>query len=456
MAFMRFCTFITLLVLAIAPTARAADAPRPNIVFILMDDMRWDCMSIAGHPFLKTPNLDRIGREGAYFKNSFVTYPLCSPARGNFFTGAYAHHHGIVGNGAKYNEPSHKLDTYHRHLQSSGYQTAAVGKWHMGTDDTPRPGFDHWAVFKGQGRYIDCPFNINGTPTKTTGYVTDVITDYAVDFIKSDHQGKPFSLYVGEKAVHGNFTPAERHKTLFADEKLPQAPSVNDDLKGKSAIRHDVVMEKDHPAYGVSDELMRNQLRCIVAVDEGVGKILKALEETNQLDNTLIIFTSDNGFFWNEHKLGDKRAAYEEALRVPMLARYPKLIKPGTQVEQMVLDVDFAPTFCELAQATSKPATLHGRSMFPLFTGDTNGQPWRTSALFEYFLEPAYANVPTWHAIRTDRWKYIHYDEVANADELYDLKTDPYELKNVIADPANAEQLATMKSELASQLKATQ
>src|SRR5688500_17241425 len=253
---MRILISITLLVMTFVGAARAAE--RPNIVFILMDDMRWDSMSIAGHPFLKTPNLDRIGREGAYFKNGFVTYPLCSPARASFFTGAYGHKHGIVGNTKEYNEPSHKLDTYHRHLQSAGYRTAAIGKWHMGTDDSPRPGFDHWAVFKGQGRYNDCPFNINGTQTKTTGYVTDVISDFAADFIKGDHAGKPFSLYVGHKAVHSNFSPADRHKDLFADEKLPQPPGVNDDLKGKTAIRRDVVMEKGHPAYGVTDDLIRN------------------------------------------------------------------------------------------------------------------------------------------------------------------------------------------------------
>jgi N-acetylglucosamine-6-sulfatase len=440
---------IALLAMLALVSERAVAADRPNIVFILMDDMRWDCMSLVGHPFIKTPNLDRIGREGALFKNGMVTIPLCSPARATFFTGTYAHKHGIIANTAAMEAPSHKLDTYHSHLQKSGYETAAIGKWHMGSDPTPRPGFDHWAVFRGQGKYDDCPFNINGKMMPTKGYVTDVISDMAVDFIKKDHAGKPFSLYVGHKAVHGPFTPAERHANLFADEKLPQAPSVNDPLTKKSGILRGVEMkDKGHPAYGVSDDLMRNQLRCIVSVDEGVGKILKALEETGQLDNTFIIFTSDNGFFWNEHKLGDKRAAYEESIRVPMVARYPKLIKAGTTIDCMVLDIDFAPTFLELAQAQSKPATLHGRSMLPLFAGGSSD--WRKSAMFEYFFEAPYPNVPTWHAVRTDDgWKYIHYDEAEGVDELYNLKDDPYELKNLIDDPAAAEELKEMKAELA-------
>jgi N-acetylglucosamine-6-sulfatase len=194
--------------------------------------------------------------------------------------------------------------------------------------------------------------------------------------------------------VHGPFKPAERHANLFADEKLPQSLAVNDDLSGKKAIRRDIKMEEGHPAYGVKEDLIRNQLRCIVSVDEGVGKMLKALEETNQLDNTFIVFTSDNGYFWNEHKLGDKRAAYDEALRIPMVARYPKLIKPGTQIEQMVLDIDFAPDVLRTRTGHLEPAALAGHSMLPLFSGDSNGQAWRTSALFEYYMEPAYANIP--------------------------------------------------------------
>jgi arylsulfatase A-like enzyme len=419
---------------------------KPNILFVLTDDQRWDSLGCAGHPFLKTPNIDRIAKEGAYFKNAFVTLPLCSPSRASFLTGKYAHTHGIKGNGNDGGPISHQLDTYPMHLQKAGYETAAIGKLHMGNDDSPRPGFDRWVIFKGQGRYKDCPFNVDGKPTPREGYVTDVITDYAVDFIKKDHGGKPFAMYVGHKAVHGPFTPAERHKDMYKDEPLPQRPNVQDDLKGKPALTRKVSdPPKDHPAYGVNEALIRNQLRCILAVDDSVGKMLDALKEIGQLDNTIVVFTSDNGYFWNEHRLGDKRAAYEESIRVPLVMRYPALIKPGTQIEQMVLNVDLAPTFIELGGAEAI-AGAHGRSILPLLAGDA--KDWRTSALFEYFLEKMYPNMETYNCVRTDRWKYIQYTDLKEMDELYDLQNDPYEMKNLINDSAHAADVEKLKAEL--------
>src|SRR5439155_19457005 len=407
--------------------ARAGE-PRPNIVFILTDDQRWDCLSCAGHPFLKTPNIDRIASEGAYFNNAFVTLSLCSPSRAAFLTGRYNHANGVISNGAAMGPISHKLDTYFIHLRDAGYETAMIGKLHMGVDDTPRPGFDYWAVFKGQGRYIDCPLNINGTVTPTSGYITDVLTDKTVDFITKGHPDKPFSLWLGPKAVHGPYRPAERHKDFYKDDPLPQRPNVKDDDSGKPALTRKVAtMPADHPAYGVSDQIIRDQLRCLLAVDESVGRIFGALEETGQLDNTLLVFASDNGYFWNEHHLGDKRAAYEESIRIPLLMRYPKLIKPGTKIDEMVLNIDLAPTFIELGGA--KPIEgSHGRSLAPLLKGDRSD--WRKSALFEYFLEKMYPNVETWQAIRTDSMKYIHYTDLVGMDELYDLKADPYEMNN--------------------------
>jgi N-acetylglucosamine-6-sulfatase len=317
----------------------------------------------------------------------------------------------------------------------------------MGGDDTPRPGFDYWAVFKGQGRYVDCPLNINGTVTPISGYITDVLTDKTVEFIKKDHAGKPFALWLGHKAVHGPYRPADRHKEMFKDDPLPQRPGVKDDLKGKPALTRKVAdPPRDHPAYGVKDETIRDQMRCLMAVDEGVGRILKALQETGQLDNTLVVFASDNGYFWNEHHLGDKRAAYEESIRIPLLMRYPKLIKPGTKIDQMVLNVDLAPTAIELGGA--KPIEgVQGRSLVPLLKGDSVPD-WRNSVLFEYFLEKQYPNIETWQAVRTPDWKYIRYTDLKDMDELYDLKNDPDEMNNLIADPARAKQLETLKLEL--------
>jgi N-acetylglucosamine-6-sulfatase len=432
-------------ILAAALVARAAD--RPNLVFILTDDQRWDCLSAAGHPFVKTPNIDRIAAEGAYFNNAFVTIPLCSPSRACFLTGKYSHSNGVINNTNAMAPISHTLDTFYTHLRDGGYETAMIGKLHMGLDDSPRPGFDHWAVFKGQGRYIDCPLNINGTETPIKGYVTDVLTDKTVEFIRKDHGGKPFALWLGHKAVHGPYRPADRHKDLYSTEALPQRPDVKDvDNKGKPALTRKVAdPPKDHPAYGVTDDIVRNQLRCLAAVDESVGRVLKTLEETGQLDNTLVVFASDNGYLWNEHHLGDKRVAYEESIRIPLVMRYPKLIKPGTKVDQMVLNIDLAPTVLELAGA--RPIeNVHGKSLVPLFKGDASA--WRQSALLEYFLEKQYPNVETWQGVRTADWKYIHYTDLKDMDELYDLKNDPYEMNNVIADPANAKQLDTLKSEL--------
>jgi N-acetylglucosamine-6-sulfatase len=396
---------------------------------------------------LKTPNIDRIANEGAYFNNMFVTLPLCSPSRAAFLTGKYNHANGVINNTAAMGPISHRLDTYAMHLRDAGYETAMIGKLHMGVDDTPRPGYDYWAVFKGQGRYIDCPINIDGKVTPTSGYITDVLTDKTVDFIKKDHAGKPFSIWLGHKAVHGPFVPADRHKDAFTDEKLPVRPNVQDTNAGKPALTRKVAaMPEDHPAYGVPEKLVRNQLRCLLAVDESVGRVIKALEETGQLDNTLLVFTSDNGYFWNEHHLGDKRAAYEESIRVPMVMRYPKLIKAGMKIDPMVLNIDLAPTFIELANA--KPIDgCQGQSLLPLLKGDSS--TWRKSALFEYFLEKPYPNIETWQAIRTERWKFIHYTDLHDMDELYDLQADPYEMKNLIHDSASASQLEQLKKELA-------
>ena len=434
--------------------AGAGEAPaRPNVVFILVDDLRWDALGCAGHPFVKTPHIDRLAREGVRFRNAFVTTPLCLPSRASFLTGQYAHTHKVTG-GGDHRARSHELVTFPRLLRRAGYETAYVGKWHIGNDDGQRPGFDRWVSFPGQGEYLNPYLNVDGKRTKAEGYLTDILTDHAVEFIKRPHT-KPFLLYLAHKAVHAPFLPAERHKNLFADIPITRAPSAKDTLEGKPVLRRPGIrLSPSDPDVSSSDDLIRNQLRCLMALDEGVGRVLKVLEETRQLDHTLLIFTSDNGYFWGEHDLGGKHGPYEEALRVPLLLRYPKLIKAGTTLDASALNVDIAPTLLELAGA-ALPTGLHGRSLVPLLKGNT--ADWRSSFLAEYFLNRGQTpRFPTWQAVRTERWKYIRYPDLEGMDELYDLKADPHEMKNRIDDPGSATTLQDLKSELERLLRQTQ
>jgi len=431
--------------LAAAQTSAPA-ATRPNVIFILMDDMRWDCLSCTGHPFIKTPNIDRIAHEGAMFKNYFVTLPLCSPSRATLLTGQYAHRNGVVDNVTDHAALSHQLQTFPRLLQP-GYETAFIGKWHMGLDPSPRPGFDKWISFKGQGVYLNPTLNIDGKNEKTSGYVTDLLSDYAVDFIKQKHE-KPFAFCLWHKAVHQPDTPAERHKNLYSGEDpFPKSPNMHDDLSDKPVLTRKLATTSPagHPDHGVPEKQIFGQLRCIQAVDDGVGRIFKALEETGQLDNTVIIFSSDNGYFWGEHNLGDKRAAYEESIRDPLLVRYPRLIKPGLIVEKMALNIDIAPTILDLA-GVEIPTSMQGKSLLPLFEGKSAN--WRTSFYGEYFHEKPYPLIPTWQSVRTEDWKYVHYTEIDGMDELYDLKNDPFEMNNLIHNPGAATRLAELQKEL--------
>jgi N-acetylglucosamine-6-sulfatase len=440
-------------------SASAADsAARPNIIFILVDDLRWDALGCTGHPFAKTPNIDRIAKEGALFRSFFVSIPLCSPSRGSFLTGQYPHTHGITNN-ADHSELSHQLITFPRLLHDVGYETAFIGKWHMGLDDSPRPGFDRWVGFKGQGVYNDPMLNVDGETSKHTGYITDILNEYALQFVQKEHK-KPFLLYLPHKAVHGPFTPAERHKNLYADAVIKPTPSLNDSLEGKPAATRkleDVSEQKSGNKKGknsapsaesarrMPEGAIRNQLRALAAIDEGVGQLFKALEAAKQLDNTIIIFSSDNGFFWGEHGFGDKRWAYDESIRDPLLIRFPELIKPGAAFDQFVLNIDIAPTLLELAGAPV-PKTVQGRSLVPLLKDAST--PWRTSFLTEYFQEKQYPRTPTWQAVRTDHWKFISYPDLKDMDEIYDLKADPYEMKNLIKQPSSRSTVKQMEAQL--------
>ena len=453
----RVLALIFLVLSTFASVSTAAD--KTNIVFILVDDLRWDALGCMGHPFSQTPHIDRVAHEGALYKNFFVTTPLCSPSRGSFLTGQYVHTHGVHNN-LDHSALSHNLVTWPALLQKSGYETAYVGKWHMGADASPRPGFDRWVSFKGQGQFINPPLNIDGQPVNAQGYMTDILNNYAVEFVKKSHS-KPFALYLSHKAVHGPFTPAERHRELFADAKPELPPSVTDAEKsraGKPALGSVIdqprrAKKSQRNKKGPDDTAeapagrpatMLNQLRCLASIDDGVGALLQALESTGQLDNTVVVFTSDNGYFWGEHGLGDKRWAYEESIRAPLCIRYPTLIKPGTKLDQLSLNIDLAPTLIELAGA-SIPTAMQGRSLVPVLRGDVSD--WRTSILAEYFRDGNRTH-PAWQAVRTERWKYIHYPQQPQWNELYDVEADRHEMNNLIADASTHEELKSLQVEL--------
>ena len=452
-------------------TANPQQQRRPNIIFILIDDLRWDDLGIAGHPFVKTPNIDRIGREGTLFRNAFVTNPLCSPSRASFLTGQYPHTHGITDNVDR-SAASHKLITFPLLLQQSGYATAFIGKWHMGNDDSRRPGFDRWISFKGQGSYIDPEINEDGRDVKPSGYITDLLTGYATEFIKRKHN-KPYLIYLAHKAIHPEvmqhddgsvnlahaerFIPAERHRSLFSGQRIPRRPSAMQPPVGKPALQRKI---DDLPPLGAGtatpDEAVLGRLRSLIAIEEGVGEIMKALKETNQLDNTVIVLTSDNGYFYGEHGLSvERRLAYEESIRMPLLIRYPKAVKAGTVRDEFALNIDLAPTLLELA-GVSVPARMEGHSLVPLLKAARTD--WRKSFLIEYYSDRVFPRIRQmgYKAIRNERWKYIHYFELDGMDELYDLKTDPYEMTNVINQPDAANIVEEMKLEMQRLLKAPQ
>ncbi len=445
-----------------------AQGKRPNVLFILTDDQRVDAMSCFGHPpWLRTPNMDRIRNEGVNFQNAFVTTSLCSPSRGSFLTGCYAHTHNVRTNES--NDPDPSLQTFPMVLQAAGYNTAFIGKWHMQPSANPRPGFDYWLSFRGQGKYINPELNENGKDFKQEGYMTDLLTDYALRFLQQPRTG-PFCLYLSHKAVHGPFTPAERHKNLYSGEQFPEPESFDDTFEGKpewiragmvrGARREAMRKNKDKPVppkiepgkWNPTVEGRTNYYRALAAVDDGIGRVLDELQRTGELDNTLIIFAGDNGYFQGEHRRGDKRLMYEESLRIPMVMRYPGLVKPGSTVDEMVLNIDVAPTVLDLC-GVAVPASVQGESVAPLLCEqETN---WRSSFLYEYFQEGWLPGIPTMFGVRTERWKYVTYPDIDDIDEMYDLETDPLEMTNLAEDPKYAAKRRELEGELDRLMKET-
>ena len=463
--------FALLLALPLSNSGQSVAVPtRPNIVFILVDDLRWDELGIAGHPFIKTPNIDRIAHEGAMFRNAFMTTPLCSPSRASFLTGQYAHTHGIIDNVDR-SAASYQLVTFPQLLHQAGYESAFIGKWHMGNDEKPRPGFDRWVSFKGQGTYIDPPINEDGRQVKRTGYTTDILNGYAVEFIKRRHD-KPFLVYLAHKAIHPEvtqnddgsvdltaaerFIPARRHETAFVGKRIPHRPNYGRAPEGKPALQRQIgTLPPLGAATVTSDQAILERQRTLLAIEDGVGEILKALKATGQLDNTVIVFTSDNGYFYGEHGLSvERRLAYEESIRLPLLMRYPKVIRAGTVRDEFALNIDLAPTLLSLA-GVGVPDKVQGRSLLPLLKGERPA--WRDSFLIELYSDKVFPRISQmgYKAVRNGRWKYIHYLELDGMDELYDLKSDPYEMKNVIKEPGAKKALQQMKAELERLLRET-
>ncbi|MCP4260633.1 MAG: sulfatase [Planctomycetes bacterium] len=409
---------------------------KPNIIFILTDDQRYDAMSCAGHPWLKTPNMDRLANEGVLFKNAFVTTSLCSPSRGSFLTGCYAHTHEVFRNSGK--DPNLSYKTFPQFLQMGGYETAFIGKWHMSREDSPRPGFDHWVSFSGQGRYNKNKINVNGQTVSSETYITDELTNYAVRFLKKD-RNKPFMLYLSHKAVHAPFTPAKRHANLYSDIEIESRHNPKDNLSTKPKWGRK--MDKNWKSQ------ILNYYRSLVAVDESIGRVYKTLEQVRALDNTVIIFAGDNGYFHGEHGgMWDKRAAYEPSMRIPLIMRYPRLVKPETVCEEMILNIDLAPTILELA-GVPIPYTMQGKSWLSVLKGRSG----RKSFLYEYFQETDRRfKRPTVIAVRTKQWKYVTYPlDNSLTSELYNLRADPEELDNLVGNPEYADIIDRMKKELA-------
>jgi N-acetylglucosamine-6-sulfatase len=441
-----------------------ASGKRPNVVFILTDDQRWDQLGCEGHPFLKTPNLDRLADEGARFANMFVTTSLCSPSRASYLSGLYANTHGVVNNFTDY---PHELPSFPRRLQDSGYHTGYVGKWHMGEeDDSKRPGFDYWISHAGQGKYYDTEFNINGERKVVRGYYTHVVTDMAIDWLKSDHGGRPFMLIFGHKAPHTPFTPEKKYEHIYDHINIGY-PRTAFDLAGKPKWveeRLDTWHGIYGPIYGFRekfpdrtaasvvhfDNFVRAYTATIKSVDDSVGRVYKALNEMGQLDNTLLIFAGDNGMFLGEHGMTDKRAMHEPSIRVPLVVRYPALARPGTVIEQQVLNIDLAPSIVEACGAEPL-RNIHGESWVGLLKGDTQG--WRRAWYYEYNYEKQFPYTPNVRGVRTDQWKYVRYPHGDGGPdrhkaELYDLKKDPGERHNLIDDPKCATIAKRLRAEL--------
>ncbi|MEZ4884665.1 MAG: sulfatase [Chitinophagales bacterium] len=453
LAFLFVCTSMQKTDFKSSTTAKTTfeNTGKKNVIFILSDDHRYDFMGFTGKvPFLETPNMDRMAREGAHIQNAFVSTSLCSPSRASILTGQYTHHHAVVDNQSLVPDSAVFFPKY---LQKGGYETAYIGKWHMGEHhDDPRPGFDYWASFKGQGNYFNPSMNVNGERVEYTdsSYVTDVLTKYAVEFLDNRPKEKPFFMYLSHKAVHSDFEPAPRHKDKYANEKIDYPPTMFPPEHERATVDTSEYNYKDVPNWvkaqryswhGVDymyhgqikfDDFYKHYCETLLALDESIGEVLDYLEKNDLMENTVVFYMGDNGFSFGEHGLIDKRQAYEESMRVPLLVMGEGLIPATSKVEEVIQNIDIAPTILDLA-GLETPANMDGASFVPLLKGED--MDWKDTIYYEYFWERPFPQTPTVHAIRTNQYKYIRYHGIWDINELYDLKNDPQEMNNLIRNP---------------------
>jgi arylsulfatase A-like enzyme len=425
--------FATFCVLVSTP---AFAAERPNFVILMTDDQRADALGCAGNPILRTPNLDRLAAEGMRFTNAFVTNALCAPSRATLLTGMYSHAHGVVDNNNRPIRPDQPLLS--DLLRNAGYEVAFCGKSHVAGALRDRA-WDYYFGYKGQGDYLKPVIaeGVDGTDQPYTGYMDDVVTDHALEWLRRKRE-RPFCLFLWFKAPHRSWQRARRHHDLFIDAVIPKPETYDDDLAGYPG-KPRAFAEADNKIGDSTDvrslDFVKDYYATITAVDENVGRILAALGETAALDDTAVLFTSDNGFFHGEWRLYDKRLMHEPSIRVPFLVRYPPLVKPGGQCPRMALNIDIAPTVLDLAGVTP-PAWMQGRSLRPLLAGQETA--WRQDWLYEYFEYPGVHSVRKHRGVRTERYKLIHYYEPPQEFELYDLQTDPGERHNLYGQAEHA------------------
>jgi arylsulfatase A-like enzyme len=455
---MPFAKWLPVLVAAFLAGAAAAAEPKPpNIVYIMADDHAAHALGCYGSKINQTPNLDRIASEGMRFTNCFVTNSICTPSRAAILTGKYSHINGVP----VFNRFDGSQPTLAKYLQRAGYHTGLIGKWHLFSDPT---GFDYWNILPGQGDYHNPVLIEMGRRKKHDGYVTDLITDSAIAFLQQRPKDRPFFLMCHHKAPHRPWQPDAKHAHLYDGVDIPTPATFDDDYSTRSAAAAEATMRidrdltpadlKENPPEGLEgaalkkwkyERYIKDYLRCVASVDDNVGRLLDYLEQNKLVENTIVIYTSDQGFFLGDHNWFDKRFMYEESLRMPFLIRWPGHIKAGSVNEQMILNVDFAPMLLDAA-GLPVPRDMQGRSFLPLLRGETP-QDWRTSMYYRYYHYPQDHRVQPHYGVRTRRYKLIYFNKIKQW-ELYDLERDRAELKNVYSEPGYANVVKAVKAEL--------